>query len=148
MIVLYASVLSEVLRPAPDSLVMDWLAAQPHVSLFTTAVTRGEILHGIRVLPDGKRRRGLWGAAKAIFDEDFAGQVLSFDNDAADMYAKISASRRSAGKPISQFDAMIAAMARSRGAGLATRNVQNFEDCGVELVNPWVGIAACVLHVF
>jgi predicted nucleic acid-binding protein len=69
------------------------------------------------LLPDGKRRRGLWGAAKAIFDEDFAAQVLSFDNDAADMYAEISASRRSAGKPISQFEAMIVAMARSGGAG-------------------------------
>ena len=96
MIVLDTNVLSEVLRPVPESVVMDWLASKPRVSLFTTAVTRGEILYGIRVLPDGKRRRGLWGAAKAIFDEDFAGQVLSFDNDAADVYAEISASRRSA----------------------------------------------------
>jgi plasmid stability protein len=78
-----------------------------------------------------------WEAARAIFDEDFAGQVLSFDNDAADMYAEISASRRSAGKPISQFHAMIVAMTRSRGAGLATRNVKDLEDCGVKLVNPW-----------
>jgi predicted nucleic acid-binding protein len=137
MIVLDTNVLSEVLRAVPESSVMDWLTIQPRVSLFTTAVTRGEILYGIRLLPDGKRRRGLWEAAKAIFDEDFAGQVLSFDNDAADMYADISASRRSAGKPISQFDAMIVAMTRSRGAGLATRNVKDFEDCGVELVNPW-----------
>jgi toxin FitB len=137
MIVLDTNVLSEVLRPVPESSVMDWLVSQSRVSLFTTTVTRGEILYGIRLLPDGKRRRGLWDAAKAIFDEDFAGQVLSFDNDAADMYAEISASRRSAGKPISQFDAMIVAMTRSRGAGLATRNVKDFEDCGVELVNPW-----------
>ncbi len=138
MIVLDTNVLSEVLRRAPESSVMDWLAIQPRVSLFTTAVTRGEILFGIRLLPDGKRRRGLWEAAKAIFDEDFAGRVLSFDNDAADMYAEVSASRRSAGKPLSQFDAMIVAMTRSRGAGLATRNVKDFEDCGVKLVNPWV----------
>jgi predicted nucleic acid-binding protein len=137
MIVLDTNVLSEVLRPVPEASVMDWLAIWPRVSLFTTAVTRGEILYGIRLLPDGKRRRGLWDAANAIFDEDFAGQVLSFDNDAADMYAEISASRRSAGKPISQYDAMIAAMTRSRGAGLATRNVKDFEDCGVELINPW-----------
>ena len=137
MIVLDTNVLSEVLRPVPESSVMDWLAAQPRVSLFTTAVTRGEILYGIRLLADGKRRREMWEAAKAIFDEDFAGQVLSFDNDAADMYAEISASRRSAGKPISQFDAMIVAMTRSRGAGLATRNAKDFEDCGVKLVNPW-----------
>jgi predicted nucleic acid-binding protein len=137
MIVLDTNVISETLRPVPDSSVLDWLANQPRASLFTTTVTRGEILYGIRLLSDGKRRRGLWDAAKKIFDEDFAGQVLSFDSDAADTYAEIAALRRTMGKPISQFDAMIAAMARSRGAGLATRNVRDFEDCGVEAVDPW-----------
>jgi len=137
MIILDTNVLSEALRPVPEPSVLDWLENQPRASLFITTVTRGEILYGIRLLADGKRQRGLWEAAKGIFDEDFAGQVLSFDNDAADMYAEISASRRSAGKPISQFDAMIVAMARSRGAGLATRNVKDFEHCSVELINPW-----------
>jgi predicted nucleic acid-binding protein len=89
------------------------------------------------LLSDGKRRRGLWDAAKKISSEDFAGQVLSFDSDAADMYAEIAALRRTTGKPISQFDAMIVAMARSRGATLATRNVRDFDDCGVDVVNPW-----------
>jgi predicted nucleic acid-binding protein len=116
----------------PESSVFDWLTNQPRASLFTTTVTRGEILYGIRLLSDGKRRRGLWDAAKKIFDEDFADQVLSFDSDAADMYAEIAASLRTTGKPISQFDAMIVAMARSRGASLATRNVKNFENCGEE----------------
>ena len=137
MIVLDTNVLSEVLRPIPEPSVLAWLANQPQASLFTTAVTRGEILHGIRLLSDGKRRRGLWDAAKKIFDEDFAGHVLSFDSEAADMYAGISASRRTAGKPISQFDAMIAAMTRSRGASLATRNAKDFENCGIDIVNPW-----------
>jgi toxin FitB len=137
MIVLDTNVLSEALRPVPEPTVLDWLANQPRASLFTTTITRGEILYGIRLLADGKRRRGMWDAAKKIFDEDFARQVLSFDRDAADAYAEIAASRRMAGKPISQFDAMIVAMARSRGASLATRNVKDFEDCGVGVVNPW-----------
>jgi predicted nucleic acid-binding protein len=137
MIVLDTNILSEVLRPVPEPSVLDWLATQPPASLFVTTVTRGEMLYGIRLLSDGKRRRGLWDAAKKIFDEDFADRVLSFDSDAADMYAEIAASRRTAGKPISQFDAMIAAMARSRGANLATRNVKDFEDCGIDIVNPW-----------
>jgi len=137
VIVLDTNVLSEVLRPVPEPSVMAWLANQPRASLFTTTVTRGEILYGIRLLSDGKRRRGLWDAAKNIFDEDFADQVLIFDSDAADMYAEIAASRRAAGKPISQFDAMIVAMARSRGASLATRNVKDFENCGTDIVNPW-----------
>jgi toxin FitB len=138
MIVLDTNVLSEALRPVPEPSVLDWLADQPSASLFTTAVTRGEILYGIRLLSDGKRRKGLWDAATKIFDEDFAGHVLSFDGDAAGMYADIAASRRIAGEPISQFDAMIAAMARSRGAILATRNVKDFESCGIEVVNPWM----------
>jgi predicted nucleic acid-binding protein len=137
MIVLDTDVLSEALRPVPESSVMTWLANQPRASLFTTAVTRGEVLYGIRLLSDGKRRQGLWDAARKIFDEDFAGHVLSFDSEAADMYAEISASRRTAGKPISQFDAMIVAMARSRGASLATRNVKDFDDCGTDVINPW-----------
>jgi predicted nucleic acid-binding protein len=137
MIVLDTNVVSEALRPVPEPSVLDWLASQPRSSLFTTTVTRGEVLYGIRLLADGKRRRGLWDAAKKIFSEDFAGQVLSFDSDAADIYAEIAASRRMTGKPISQFDAMIVAMTRSRGATLATRNVKDFEECGVDVIDPW-----------
>ena len=137
MIVLDTNVLSEALRPVPEPTVLEWLAKQPRASLFTTTVTQGELLYGIRLLADGKRRRSLWDAAKQIFSEDFAGQVLNFDSDAADMYAEIAALRRKAGKPISQFDAMIAAMARSRGASLATRNAKDFEDCDIDIVDPW-----------
>jgi predicted nucleic acid-binding protein len=137
MIVLDTNVLSETLRPVPEPCVLDWLANRPRASLFITTITRGEILYGIRLLADGKRRRGLWDAVKKVFDADFADQVLSFDSEAADLYAEIAASRRTAGKPISQFDAMIAAMARSRGASLATRNAKDFEDCGVDVINPW-----------
>ncbi|MCC4113822.1 type II toxin-antitoxin system VapC family toxin [Aromatoleum toluclasticum] len=137
MIVLDTNVLSELLRPAPDGRVLAWLGAQPRSALFTTTVIRAEILYGVGVLPEGARKQALLSATRAIFDEDFAGQVLSFDNDAADAYAQIAASRRARGKPISQFDAMIAAVARSRGAILATRNVKDFVDCGIDVIDPW-----------
>jgi toxin FitB len=138
MIVLDTNVLSEILRPAPEPRVLAWLDDQPPASLFTSAVTQGEILYGIRLLPDRQRRRKLWDAAVAIFAEDFAGRVLSFDGDAAGVYAEIGASRRAARRPISQFDATIAAITRSRGASLATRNTKDFEGCGIKVVNPWV----------
>lgn len=138
MIVLDTNILSELLRPEPEPRVMTWLDEQPRASIFTSAVTQGEILHGIRLLPDGQRRRKLWDAAVAIFTEDFSGHVLSFDGDAAGHYAEIGASRRAAGRPISQFDAVIAAITRSRGAALATRNSKDFEECGIQVVNPWV----------
>ncbi len=138
MIVLDTNVLSELLRPEPEPRVMTWLDEQPRASIFTSAVTQGEILYGIRLLPDGQRRRKLWDAAVAIFTEDFSGHVLNFDGDAAGHYAEIGASRRAAGRPISQFDAVIAAITRSRGAALATRNSKDFEECGIQVVNPWV----------
>jgi toxin FitB len=137
MIVLDTNVLSEILRPEPEPRVLAWLDEQPASSVFTTAVTQGEILYGIRLLADGQRRRKLWDAATAIFDYDFAGRVLSFDSDAASYYAEIGAARRSAGRPMSQFDATIAAITRSHGATLATRNTKDFEHCGVLVVNPW-----------
>jgi toxin FitB len=137
VIILDTNVLSEALKSEPDGRVMKWLKDQPRPSLFTTTITRGEILYGIRLLPDGRRRRALWDAALAIFNEDFAERVLSFDSDAADAYAEVGVSRRAAGRPISQFDAMIAGMARSRGAIVATRNAKDFEGCSIDVVDPW-----------
>jgi toxin FitB len=137
MIVLDTNVLSEVLKPQPEQRVLDWFAGQLRSSLFTTTVTRGEIVYGIRIMPQGTRRQSLWVATQFVFNEDFAGRVLNFDGDAAELYAQIAASRRSIGKPFSQFDAMIAAITRSRGAILATRNVKDFIDCGIEIVDPW-----------
>ncbi|EKS6729951.1 type II toxin-antitoxin system VapC family toxin [Enterobacter hormaechei] len=137
MIVLDTNVLSETLRPAPDALALTWLAQQPRSALFTTTVTRAELLYGVRLLPDGQRKAALMEAIHGIFASDMAGQVLGFDNDASDAYAEIAALRKLAGKPISQFDAMIAAIAKSRGASLATRNVKDFVDCGITVIDPW-----------
>ena len=139
MIVLDTNVLSEVLRPQPEPRVLAWLDEQPVNSVFTTAITQGEILYGIRLLADGQRRRKLWNAAAAIFDDDFAGRVLSFDSEAAGHYAEIGASRQSAGRPIRRFDATIAAITTSHGATLATGNAKDFEECGIDVVNPWSG---------
>jgi toxin FitB len=137
MIVLDTNVLSEILRPVPEPRVVEWLREQPRASVFTTTITRGEILYGIRVLPAGKRRNGLWNAALQIFDVDLDGQVLSFDSAAADDHAEISAARRAAGRPIAQFDAQIAGITLSRGAQLATRNVEDFDACDFKVINPW-----------
>jgi predicted nucleic acid-binding protein len=137
VIVVDTNALSELLRPAPDPRVLQWFERQPRAALFTTTVTRGEILYGVRLLPEGQRRRSLYEAVLAIFGEDFSGRVLAFDVESADLYAEIAASRKAAGRPLAQFDAMIAAVARSRGAALATRNLKDFDDCGVELMNPW-----------
>ena len=137
MIILDTNVLSEVLRPEPHPLVSRWLDHQPAVQLFTTTVTRAEILFGISLLPNGQRRRRLLDAALAIFDEDLRNRVLAFDSSAADAYARIGSARRASGRPISQFDCMIAGIAYAHGARLATRNTRDFADCEIDLVDPW-----------
>ena len=137
MIVLDTNVLSEMMRAEPDSTVATWISARPASSLFMTTVTQAEILSGLRLLPSGKRRSGLEAAASKMFATDFVGRVLPFHQAAAQAYAEIAGARRRAGRPITQFDAQIAAIARSRDAGLATRNVADFEDCGVGVIDPW-----------
>jgi toxin FitB len=139
VIVLDANVVSEPMRPVPDERVLRWLAAQDASTFFLTAVTEAELRTGLALLPAGKRQEGLTLALEAVLAEDFAGRVLPFEGGAAARaYAAIQAERREAGRPIAMADAMIAAIARSRGMRVATRNTGDFERAGVELVNPWV----------
>lgn len=140
MIILDTNVVSELMRPKPSEPVATWVAKQPATELFTTAITQAEILFGIELLARGKRREGLVLAAEAMFAEDFSGRILAFGSDAAHAFAKIAASRRALGKPIGQVDAQIAAIAQVQRAELATRNVVDFSDCGVEIVNPWTAV--------
>jgi predicted nucleic acid-binding protein len=137
MMILDTNVLSETLRPAPDHRVIDWLGEQSRSALFSTTLTRAELLYGVRLLPAGQRKNALLEAVLAIFTTDLSGQILDFDSDAADAYAEIATSRKAAGKPISQFDAMIAGIAQSRGAALVTRNTKDFLGIDVQLINPW-----------
>lgn len=135
------NVLSELLRGRPAPAVLTWFAAQAQEALFVSAVTQAEMMLGARLLPVGKRRASLEGALAAMFEEDFAGRILPFDASAVPAYVAIVSDRRSLGRPISQFDAQIAAIARQSGATLATRNVSDFERCGVALVDPWASQA-------
>jgi predicted nucleic acid-binding protein len=138
MILLDTNVLSELMKPKPVERVVRWIAAQPATSLYTTSITQAEILHGIMLLPSGKRRSAFESAAEAMFKEDFGGRVLPFGSDAAHPYARIAAQRRRAGRPISHFDAQIAAIAQSTGASIATRNATDFDGCGLKVIDPWV----------
>ncbi|WP_206211937.1 PIN domain-containing protein [Wenzhouxiangella sp. XN24] len=104
--------------------------------MFITTVTQAEILHGVLLLPRS-RRDAIEAAAEAMFEEDFAGRILPFSSLAAPTYAEIAVARRQSGRPISQFDAQIAAIARSMGAGVATRNVADFAGCGIKVIDPW-----------
>lgn len=137
MIVLDTNVVSELMKPLPSAIVLQWVASRDGMSLYTTSVTQAEILHGVLSLPTGRRRKAIEAAAEAMFKEDFAGRVLAFDSEAARPYAEVVGERRRRGRPISQFDAQIAAIARAAGATLATHNLKDFEHCGIGVVDPW-----------
>ena len=134
MIVLDTNVLSEPMKVEPDQQVLTWLSRVTDAA--TTAVSVGEILIGVRSLPAGKRRDGLWSAIATMLSS-YQERILPYDADAARVYAELYEGRRNAGRPLSVEDGMIAAICRSNGATLATRNVKDFADLGVELIDPW-----------
>lgn len=137
MIVLDTNVLSEALKPAPDQTVLQWLADQNRDAVFTTAITQAEILYGVQILPAGRRRSRLQAAVERMFEDEFHGRILPFDAESALVYPKIVGNRMQLGRPISQFDAVIASVCRSREASIATRNGSDFGDCGLSIINPW-----------
>jgi predicted nucleic acid-binding protein len=136
--ILDTNVVSELMKPVPAPQVLQWIGSQRSSrELCITTITVAEVLFGIELLPKGKRRDSLLADAEATFADDFAGRLLPFEEAAARAFPEIAANRRLHGRPISLFDAQIAAIARSHGALLATRNSADFEDCGIHLVNPW-----------
>src|SRR5271155_6265774 len=137
MFILDTNVLSNAMASDPAPAVAAWIAAQPPDLLFTVSVCQAEILSGIAVLPQGRRRASLEAAANAMFGEDFAGRVLPFDSEAAIAYADVFSARRRAGRPAATADLMIAAIARTKGASVVTRDTRDFEDCGLTLIDPW-----------
>ena len=106
--------------------------------MYLTAVNEAELLYGIAIMPIGRRRSSLQLTIERWLEIGFRERILPFDDEASRMYAQIAAIRRSAGKPIAVSDCQIAAITRARDAILVTRNIRDFEDTGIEVVNPWV----------
>ena len=138
MIILDTNVVSELMRPVADPAVLDWSEKQSPNELHSNAITLAEILYGIELLPAGKRKSNLLAGAERLFKVVLGGRVLPFDEHAARQFSQIAARRRGHGRPIAELDAQIAAIAQVHNAALATRNVSDFEGCGVRLINPWV----------
>lgn len=137
-LLLDTSVLSEMMRHTPDAGVLAWFEKQVEAVFYISAVTQAEILLGIALLPAGKRRDALALAADQMFQEDFTGRCLPFDEAAAVEYSLLVAVRTSAGRPISTEDAQIAAIAICHQLPLATRNIRDFVQIEkLEVRNPW-----------
>ena len=137
MFVVDTNVASELMRPSPASTVAAWISGRDAGELFLTAVSEAELLYGVAIMPAGKRRDALEAALTRWLDFGFAERILPFDSAAARAYAEVASERRRAGRPIGEADCQIAAISRSRGAALVTRNVRDFRDTGIKVVDPW-----------
>ncbi|MXY71183.1 MAG: type II toxin-antitoxin system VapC family toxin [Acidobacteriia bacterium] len=138
-VLLDTNVVSELLRPSPDPAVERWVGKRPATDLYFSVGGEAELRYGVAILPTGRRRDTLAFAIEAILREDLDdGRILPFDRAAAREYADIAAARRSTGRPIAPTDCQIAAIARSRDMAVVTRNVQDFDDTGIEVADPWV----------
>lgn len=141
MFVLDTNVVSETFSAQTSSAVDAWIESHDRENYWVTAITRAELVLGMLLLPEGRRRQALAGLIASFFKLTLRNPVLAFGEDEADRFAEIVTRRRRIGSPISDFDAQIAAIAYERGFAVVTRNVRDFEHCGVEVINPWVGHA-------
>ncbi len=135
--VLDTNVISELARREPDPGVLSWLDSLEIADVSTTAVTAAELRYGVARLPDGQRKRELTVVIRGILTQDFNGRILPFDDRASVRYAEIVTGRERFGRPVGIADAQIAAICRDVDAVLATRNTADFEETGVELIDPW-----------
>lgn len=137
MIIVDTNVVSEAMKPVADMQVAAWLRGQPIDRLHITAITKAELLYGLALMADGERKKSLAQTIQVFLAERIVNPVLGFTEGDALSYARISAHRRRIGRPIKELDGQIAAIALSQGFAVATRNVRDFESCGVEIINPW-----------
>jgi len=131
------NVASELMRPMPAPAVARWIAEQNASELVLTAISEAELRYGVAIVPPGRRRNELEAAMTRWLEVGFSGRILPFDSAAARHYADIASGRRRVGWPMGEADCQIAAICRSRGAALVTRNIRDFKDTGIETIDPW-----------
>ncbi|MEA3410198.1 MAG: type II toxin-antitoxin system VapC family toxin [Pseudomonadota bacterium] len=138
MILIDTNVISEIMKVEPSEAVVSWLNDQKSDALYVSAVTIGEIEYGLRVMPIGKRQLRLKERFERFVSLAFAQRVLAYDETAARAYGENMGLRKETGRPMNIPDGQIAAIARANTLTVATRNTRDFEDCGIELIDPFL----------
>jgi hypothetical protein len=137
VIVLDTNVISELMRPQPEPRVLTWANGLDPEMVAITAMNEAEILHGLARLPDGRRKQQLQQSWDLLVAELFVGRIWPFTSEAAHWYGELLWRRELLARPMATADAVIAATALAHGVSLATRNVADLAEIGLELINPW-----------
>ena len=137
MIILDTNVVSETIRPKPDPGVLGWLDRQPEMLLYICTPVLAELRYGQERLTDGARKHALRATIDRLENDLFRGRILDFNSAAALEYGRVAAGREKSGRKIEGRDIFIAAIAIANGASVATRNVDHFDNIGLELINPF-----------
>ncbi len=137
MIILDTNVISELMREEPHDNVKEWVASQKLTNLSLTTIAIAEIQRGLVRLPKGKRRNILEKNFFVFITDAFGDRIFSFDEEAAYIYDDIAAKREKDGYNTDAVDLMNAAIVKLQNASIATRNIKDFEGCGIKVINPW-----------
>ena len=106
--------------------------------VFVSAIVMGEIIYGVGALPEGRKQKELRHFYD-LFCEVYADRILPITHDIAEVWGRLRAARRAAGRPLALADGLIAATALHHNLTLMTRNTRDFDLTGVKLLNPWEG---------
>ncbi|MBG0803383.1 type II toxin-antitoxin system VapC family toxin [Methylocystis sp. H4A] len=137
MILLDTNIVSEMMKPTGDGNVRRWMDSYSEVDFFIATPVIAELRFGLALLPDGRKKEALTRACDTIEAEIFAGQILTFDQRAAHAFARLRGKRQALGKPLNVMDALVASIASAHAMTLATRNVADFVDLDIAVVNPF-----------
>lgn len=136
-LLLDTNVLSEVTRPVPDARVLKWLDRLDEDRSFISVVSLAEIRRGIALMDDGRKRDALAEWLSSDLPERFEQRVLFVDAPVALAWGDLMGVAKRQGRGLSSMDGLIGATAIANDLTLATRNMRDFEDFGIELLNPW-----------
>ena len=131
------NVVSETTRPRPRQPVLDWIEAQNPADLFLAAQTIGELVRGARKVREQERRERFERWIEQDLARQFDGRVLPFDSHTAAIWGRLMGDGDRAGRTSAAADAQIAAIAIQHELILVTRNVKDFRNFNIQLLDPW-----------
>jgi len=129
------NVLSELRRKTPNAGVVEWFARRPAATLFLSVLTLGELRKGVEGVANTDRRTALLDWLEVELPTFFTGRILPIDTHVADRWGRLMAA---AGRPVPAIDSLIGATAAHHGLNLVTRNVRDYADLGLDVINPWI----------